>query len=131
MLMLVTKLWNDAFHQHTNLQLQHKAIAHELRATRNEWAHQQEFSAEDTYRALDNIERLLKAIGAFQDAATIAEERKGLVLLMAQEIMYERKNGLNQVQPQTNMNQVYTGTTPQISQHYQPPVHYRPDKMDE
>ncbi len=39
-------------------------FASELRDTRNKWAHNEPFTADDTYRALDTMERLLTAVGA-------------------------------------------------------------------
>jgi hypothetical protein len=39
-------------------------LASELRGVRNNWAHHADFSDEDTYRALDTTERLLRAVGA-------------------------------------------------------------------
>ena len=39
-----------------------RTLAHELREVRNEWAHQAEFSEDDTHRALDTAERLLRAL---------------------------------------------------------------------
>lgn len=41
-----------------------QSFASELRTTRNEWAHNKAFSGDDTYRALDTMERLLTAVGA-------------------------------------------------------------------
>jgi predicted AAA+ superfamily ATPase len=41
-----------------------QSLATELRDTRNKWAHNDAFSADDTYRALDTMERLLVAAGA-------------------------------------------------------------------
>ncbi len=41
-----------------------QAFAPELIAARNAWAHNQQFSADDTYRVLDTLERLLAAVGA-------------------------------------------------------------------
>ena len=41
-----------------------KNLAFELRDVRNQWAHQQAFSTDDTYRALDSAGRLLTAIAA-------------------------------------------------------------------
>ncbi|KWW97478.1 ATPase AAA [Carbonactinospora thermoautotrophica] len=43
-------------------------FASELRDTRNRWAHNEPFSADDTYRALDTMERLLTAVGAPEQA---------------------------------------------------------------
>jgi len=45
-----------------------QSFASELRETGNGWAHVDAFSADDTYRALDTIERLLRAIGASEQA---------------------------------------------------------------
>jgi hypothetical protein len=56
---------------------------------RNEWAHQNQFTRDDTYRALDSIERLLVGIGASAEAREVGTERKKLILLMAQAIAQE------------------------------------------
>jgi hypothetical protein len=41
-----------------------QSFASELRDTRNRWAHNEAFTVDDTYRALDTAERLLIAVGA-------------------------------------------------------------------
>lgn len=48
--------------------LSHSGIrfASELRDTRNDWAHNERFSADDAYRALDTMERLLDVAGAVE-----------------------------------------------------------------
>ena len=48
-------------------------LASELRDVRNRWAHHDDFSDDDTYRAIDTTERLLRSIGAV-DAAHAATE---------------------------------------------------------
>ncbi len=56
--------WNDVFRQtlgHTD-----RSLVSELRDYRNKWAHQESFSGDDTYRALDSAGRLLTAISAPQ-----------------------------------------------------------------
>lgn len=50
-------------------------LASELREVRNGWAHRKPFTADDTYRALDTCERLLRAIGAPAQADTIRTMR--------------------------------------------------------
>lgn len=45
-----------------------QAFASELHDTRNKWAHNEPFRPEDTYRALDSMERLLTATGAVEPA---------------------------------------------------------------
>ncbi|MDJ1113391.1 Swt1 family HEPN domain-containing protein [Microbacterium dauci] len=50
-------------------------LASELRAVRDAWAHRKPFSPDDAYRALDTMERLLKAIGAGPAADSIRRSR--------------------------------------------------------
>ena len=45
-----------------------QSFATELRDTRNRWAHNAQFSSDDTSRALDTMERLLTAVGAVAQA---------------------------------------------------------------
>ncbi|WP_157002068.1 DUF499 domain-containing protein [Agromyces laixinhei] len=53
-----------------------KTFAGELAATRNDLAHHSKpFGADDTYRALDTAERLLRAIGAVKQADTVRKSR--------------------------------------------------------
>ena len=64
LLKLMWESWNDAFRQtlgHTE-----RSLVSELRDYRNKWAHQESFSGDDTYRALDSAGRLLTAISASQ-----------------------------------------------------------------
>lgn len=48
-----------------------QGYAGELRDAGNRWAHNEPFSADDTYRTLDTVERLLAAIGANEQAAEV------------------------------------------------------------
>ncbi|WFR83891.1 Swt1 family HEPN domain-containing protein [Arthrobacter sp. Y-9] len=50
-------------------------LASELRAVRDSWAHRKPFSADDTYRALDTTERLLRAIGAAGSADAVRKAK--------------------------------------------------------
>ena len=61
-LAIMTNCWNDVFQS----QLGHtgRSYVSELREVRNSWAHQRAFSADDAYRALDTIGRLLGMISA-------------------------------------------------------------------
>lgn len=52
-----------------------KSLASELREVRNRWAHQTSFSADDTYRALDTTERLLRAVNAVTQADEVRSIR--------------------------------------------------------
>ena len=55
-----------------------QAFASELRETRHQWAHGESFSADDTARALDTIERLLMAVNAPDSAADVRKLRQDL-----------------------------------------------------
>ena len=64
LLKLMWDTWNEVFRYtlgHTD-----RSLVSELRDWRNKWAHQEHFSSEDTDRALDSAERLLKAVSASQ-----------------------------------------------------------------
>ncbi len=56
--------WNVVF-AHT-LGFSERSLVSELREVRNKWAHQNAFSSDDAYRALDSAARLLTAISAPQ-----------------------------------------------------------------
>jgi hypothetical protein len=54
------------------------AFASELREIRNKWAHAEAFSSDDTYRALDTMERLLTVVGAPLQADEVRKIRLDL-----------------------------------------------------
>ena len=56
--------WNDVFRK--TLGQSERTLVSELRDVRNRWAHQNPFSTDDTYRALDSAGRLLTAVSAPQ-----------------------------------------------------------------
>lgn len=58
--------WNDVFRQ--TLGHAERSLVSELRTHRNNWAHQESFSSDDAYRALDSAHRLLLAVSASQAA---------------------------------------------------------------
>ncbi|SHE99612.1 Swt1 family HEPN domain-containing protein [Desulforamulus putei] len=62
LLVLMWHNWNEVF----QVKLGHagRSYVSELREVRNRWAHQQPFTADDAYRALDTISRLLEAVGS-------------------------------------------------------------------
>jgi len=65
--------WNDVFGK--ILGRAERTLVNELSVTRNRWAHNEGFSFDDTYRALDSIERLLAAVSAPQaDAVAKAKD---------------------------------------------------------
>jgi predicted AAA+ superfamily ATPase len=53
-----------------------QSFASELRDTGNKWGHGEKFSADDTYRALDTMERLLAAADAHAEADQVRKLRR-------------------------------------------------------
>lgn len=72
LLRIVTERWK-VFEK--DLSRPQSALASELRETANAAHHGQKFSSDDTYRALDTIERLLMVIGAGDEADVVAKMR--------------------------------------------------------
>ncbi len=62
LLVIMWENWNNVFKP----ELGHsgRSYVSELREVRNNWAHQQPFTPEDTFRALDTMARLMEMIGA-------------------------------------------------------------------
>ena len=61
-LVLMWKHWNQVFRH--DLSFVERCLVSELREYRNWWAHQREFNERETYRCLDGVERLLRAVGS-------------------------------------------------------------------
>ncbi|NMB74747.1 MAG: ATP-binding protein [Myxococcales bacterium] len=64
LLKLMWEAWNDVFRR--TLGPAERTLVRELRDVRNQWAHQETFSSDDAYRALDSATRLLTAVSAPQ-----------------------------------------------------------------
>jgi predicted AAA+ superfamily ATPase len=64
LLKLMWEAWNTVFRE--TLGPAERSLLSELRDHRNKWAHQQSFSSDDAYRALDSAGRLLTAVSAPQ-----------------------------------------------------------------
>jgi len=62
LLILMWYQWNEVFRD--TLGHAERSLVSELREVRNRWAHQQTFSGDDAYRALDSAARLLTAVSA-------------------------------------------------------------------
>jgi hypothetical protein len=62
LLKLMAETWNEVFRQ--TLGFAERGLVSEIRTWRNKWAHQEPFSSDDAYRALDSAERLLSAVSA-------------------------------------------------------------------
>ena len=62
-----------------------RSLVFEVADTRNNWAHKQQFSTDDTARALDSMERLLEAFGNTEERQQIRNSRRDLVRQMFDE----------------------------------------------
>src|SRR5229473_7737759 len=72
MLVVMDRKWGEVFRQ--VLGKAERSLVNEILAIRNNWAHQQAFSSDDAYRALDSVGRLLSSISATE--ADEAEKMK-------------------------------------------------------
>ena len=64
LLKLMWDTWHHVFRE--ILGSAERSLVSELRGHRNQWAHQESFSSDDAYRALDSVGRLLAAVSAPQ-----------------------------------------------------------------
>jgi hypothetical protein len=71
LLNVLWKQWNSAFRR--VLGQAERTLVSELIEVRNKWAHQDAFTYDDTYRALDSVCRLLQAVSAEQAAEVEAQ----------------------------------------------------------
>lgn len=88
LLRLMREAWNDVFCR--TLGPAERSLLSELREHRNKWAHQQTFSGDDAYRALDSAGRLLTAVSAPQ-AAEIDKMKMELLRLRFDEQVRSEK----------------------------------------
>jgi Swt1-like HEPN len=71
--------WENVFRK--TLGRAERSLISELREIRNKWAHQQTFSSDDAYRALDSAGRLLTAISATPQSDEIDKTKMELLRL--------------------------------------------------
>jgi hypothetical protein len=83
LLLIMWDQWKTVFQR--TLGHSERNYVSELREVRNKWAHQQAFSTDDTYRALDTAERLLTAISAVEQAAEVRKLKQDLLRLSQDE----------------------------------------------
>jgi hypothetical protein len=76
LLRTMTSTWREVFER--TLGRMERNYVSELIDARNRWAHQEPFSSDDAYRALDSAERLLQAISAGDQAADVGRMKHDL-----------------------------------------------------
>lgn len=100
---LVTVMW-DQWHQVFSRKLgqNERNLISELRTVRNKWAHQELFSTDDAYRALDSTARLLVAVSADQAREVENHKQELLRIRFAEQTRREtRKTAAAPIEGQT------------------------------
>jgi predicted AAA+ superfamily ATPase len=103
LLRLMWEQWNQVFRK--TLGQVERTLVSELRDTRNAWAHQNAFSSDDTYRALDSTERLLMSISAPQASAIGKMKNEVLRIRFDEQARNERRRSAD-----TAIESIVTGT---------------------
>ncbi|MHB1344134.1 MAG: Swt1 family HEPN domain-containing protein [Thermoleophilia bacterium] len=91
LLRLMWEQWNETFRR--TLGHAERSLVSELREHRNKWAHQQAFSGDDTYRALDSAGRLLSAVSAPQADEIEKMKSELLRLRFDEQVRGEKRKG--------------------------------------
>lgn len=92
LLKLTHEAWTPVFK--ATLGPAERALIQELRDTRNKWAHQEAFSSDDAYRAIDTVGRLLNAVSAPEQVAEVEKIRMELLRVTFDErARSERRKG--------------------------------------
>jgi ribonuclease-3 len=85
LLTVMLRQWDRVFRSpKKNVGYVERALVSELIEVRNKWAHQSRFFTEDTYRALDSITRLLKAVSALE-AIYVEKQKQEVLRILSQE----------------------------------------------
>lgn len=90
LLKVMWEAWNDVFRK--TLGPAERSLLSELRSHRNAWAHQQTFSSDDAYRALDSAGRLLTAVSAPQSTEIETMKMELLRLRFDEQVRGDRKS---------------------------------------
>lgn len=93
LLAIIWNQWNTVFGK--TLGRAERSIVSELREVRNKWAHQEPFTTDDTYRAMDSMDRLLTAISA-PEAEEVEKQKQEILRIRFEEQTRKetRKNGI-------------------------------------
>lgn len=93
--------WNLVFRK--TLGHAERSLVSELRDVRNKWAHEKTFSSDDTYRAMDSMERLLEAVSAGEVAIQLNQHKMEIMRLkLAEQTRHDAKRraaGANEGNP--------------------------------
>jgi predicted AAA+ superfamily ATPase len=93
LLRLMWEAWNSVFRR--ILGQAERTLVSELREIRNRWAHQEPFSTDDAYRALDSAGRLLTAISASEAAEVEKIKMELLRVRFDEQVRSEKRRTAN------------------------------------
>ena len=99
--------WREIFEQAHPKQVH--SLIFELRDVRNAHAHNEQFTTDDTLRALDSMERLVEAFGQKNQQKAIKDIRRELQRIQLEE---ESRNQRRKTAAQATQNQATAGLTP-------------------
>ena len=99
--------WNEIFGHGFSPSI--RSLVFEVADTRNNWAHKQQFSTDDTARALDSMERLLEAFGNTDQRQQIRNSRRELMRQMFDE---EARSERRRTAAKPTEGQPQSGLTP-------------------
>ena len=103
LLVLMDRAWGEVFRR--VLGKAERSLVNELLAARNRWAHQEPFSSDDTYRALDSAGRLLTAVSAPQSNEVEKTKMELLRLRFDEQARTEKRKSTGvAIESQTNGN---------------------------
>jgi Swt1-like HEPN/Protein of unknown function (DUF499) len=83
LLLVMWDQWNVVFRN--VLGQSERTLVSELREVRNKWAHQEPFSTDDAYCALDSIQRLLTSVSAVDQATEVERQKQELLRIRFEE----------------------------------------------
>jgi len=82
--------WNTVFNK--VLSQSERTLVSELKSIRNKWAHQEAFSTDDTYRAIDSCGRLLISVSAAEEAAEMERQKQEILRIRFDEQRKKEEN---------------------------------------
>lgn len=83
LLNVLLSYWNAVFKE--VLSQTDRSLTYELLEVRNRWAHQEAFSVDDAYRALDSAQRLLVSIKSTEQASKLAQKKNESLRLISKD----------------------------------------------
>lgn len=93
LLSVINQRWDKVFRTYLSPE---RGLVNELIEVRNKWAHNNCFSADDTFRALDSIHRLLVKIGAEQQEKQVDVHKQIVLKLLIQEKSHSTQSNISQ-----------------------------------